>query len=85
MLQGVLSVTEVEECLRTMFPLKSEEHLKALMAVVSRAASPKDVSLIKYHHLFPQVSHVVEVECWWGSHLTIRVRDLFHSTVWRTK
>lgn len=50
-------MTEVEECLKAMFPLKSEEHLKALMAVVSRAASPKDASLIKYHHLFPQVMY----------------------------
>ncbi|KAK4301082.1 hypothetical protein Pmani_026752 [Petrolisthes manimaculis] len=73
--KDVLSVTEVEELLQTVFPLKSEDHIKALLGVMSRAASPKDASLIKYHHLFPQGRDVGGVRSQLAGVLAGQARD----------
>lgn len=54
-LQGLVSRTALEEALRAVFPLKTEERLKMLLEIAGRASSAKDASLIKYNTLFHQV------------------------------
>ncbi|XP_050714619.1 translin-associated factor X-interacting protein 1-like [Eriocheir sinensis] len=52
--KGLVSRTALEETLRAVFPLKTEERLKVLLEIAGRAASAKDASLIKYNTLFQQ-------------------------------
>ncbi|XP_064116936.1 translin-associated factor X-interacting protein 1-like isoform X2 [Macrobrachium nipponense] len=44
------------ECIKEVFPLKTDDHIQVLMDIAARAASLKDPSFIKYHNLFPQGS-----------------------------
>ncbi|XP_066938894.1 translin-associated factor X-interacting protein 1-like [Macrobrachium rosenbergii] len=54
--KGLINRSAFLECIKEVFPLKTDDHIQVLMDIAARAASLKDPSLIKYHNLFPQGS-----------------------------